>query len=115
MSEPNLLEETISVLKENEKTELDVEWVGNEEGFSIDWETFKEISNKTYDSGFGRAEVAEDLLVVGKDFWLERHEYDGSEGWRFKKYPEKPNHPKSFKNVFRNSGCYWGELEGMNR
>ena len=31
-----------------------------------------------------------DLIVVGKDFWIERHEYDGSELWEFKRMPEEP-------------------------
>ena len=31
-----------------------------------------------------------DLLIVGKDFWLERVEYDGSEWWEFKTMPREP-------------------------
>lgn len=26
-------------------------------------------------------------MVVGDDWWLERHEYDGSEWWEFKRLP----------------------------
>ena len=41
-------------------------------------------------NGFGGAEVNENLFVVGADWWLERHEYDGSEWWEFKTLPTKP-------------------------
>ena len=29
-------------------------------------------------------EVAEDLVVVGDNWWIERHEYDGNEWWEYK-------------------------------
>ena len=48
------------------------------------WENFKEVANVEYDSGFGSPQVAEDLIIMGSDFWLERHEYDGSEWWEYK-------------------------------
>lgn len=38
----------------------------------------------------GTEEVATDLLVVGDGWWLERHEYDGSEWWEHKALPAKP-------------------------
>ena len=40
------------------------------------------------DSGYGSAEIREDLVIVGKDWWLERDEYDGSEWWAFHTMPE---------------------------
>lgn len=83
---PNLLSETIEVLQENGKDEKDVLWVGNKE-IKATWDNFKSIANIEYDAGYGSAQVAEDLLVVGKDFWLEREEYDGSEWWSYKEYP----------------------------
>jgi hypothetical protein len=27
-------------------------------------------------------------MVIGSDWWLERHEYDGSEWWEFKSLPK---------------------------
>jgi hypothetical protein len=35
------------------------------------------------------------IIVVGKDWWLERHEYDGSEWWEFKTMPDKNKYLKS--------------------
>lgn len=86
----NLLNETIKVLKANGKTEEDVLWCGAEEFGYFDWTDFKTLANVEYDEGFGGSEVAIELIVVGADFWLERHEYDGSEWWEFKSMPVKP-------------------------
>ena len=107
----NLLKETLEKLKLNGKTELDVKWVGNE-NYYFSWEEFKEIGmNTEYDSGYGSAEIAMDLLVVGEDFWLERYKYDGSEGWEFKTLPKKP---KGYK-VFAKLACgMWSQLEDLN-
>ena len=45
------------------------------------------ILNFEYDDGYGITEVNMGLKLVGKDFWLERHEYDGSEWWEYKTLP----------------------------
>lgn len=95
----NLLEETIACLNENGKKESDVLWVGrdyydrkkNETFFYKNtWKNFRSKANFMYDAGFGGNEIPMDLIVVGKDFWLERHEYDGSEWWEFKTMPTEP-------------------------
>lgn len=85
----NLLIETLECLRSNGKSEHDVLWCGNRE-FCFRWSVFAKLANRKYDNGYGGNEVASDLLVVGKDFWLERHEYDGSEWWEYKEYPTKP-------------------------
>lgn len=85
----NLLQETIECLKEQGKTPNDVLWVGTLAG-SMSWEDFSKLADKKYDNGYGGTEVNETLLVVGKDWWLERWEYDGSEGWVLKEFPERP-------------------------
>lgn len=86
----NLLEETIKFLSEMGKQEADVLWVGQEHGAHMSWDEFKRRANFEYDSGFGGQEILSDLVVVGKDWWLERYEYDGSEWWGFKSHPVKP-------------------------
>jgi hypothetical protein len=88
----NLLKETIEVLKENKKGIEDVGWVGTRYSYMM-WAEFEKIADYEYDSGYGGQEINDKLLVVGKDFWLERHEYDGSEWWEYKEQPQKPkNH-----------------------
>ena len=102
----HFLEETINFLNQNGKTEEDVLWVGR--GFSIGrgfsrfiytdipeeykttWEDFKSKADFWYDRGYGQLYIPDDLIIVGKDFWLERAEYDGSEWWEFKTMPTEP-------------------------
>ena len=92
----NLWIETIDELDKHGKTFEDVLAVcGNE--FRITKGDFKKYANTEYDSGYGAPEVAEDLLVIGADFWLERHEYDGAEWWEFKQMPKYEELP--FKTI----------------
>ena len=92
----NLLKETIEELTENGKSESDVLWVGR--GFYAcnyeKQEDFKAKADFEYDNGYGGNEIPMDLIVVGKDFWLERHEYDGAEWWEFKTMPKEPKETK---------------------
>lgn len=99
MSYKNLLKETIEDLNENNKKTIDVLWVGRHYydfenkklvTYKATWDEFCMKANFEYDAGFGSAKIPGDLIVVGKDFWLERHEYDGSEWWEFKAMPEEP-------------------------
>ena len=77
----NLLSETKKVLKVYDKNPSDVKWIGSLSYGYFDWEYFSKIANIDYDDGFGGQEVASDLKIVGDNWWLERHEYDGSEWW----------------------------------
>lgn len=101
MSDTNLLAETIETLTQNGRVEAEVLWVGNEQ-YRCSWEAFSEVAKKeNYDDGYGGTEVPTDLLVVGKDFWMERHEYDGSEWWEYKEQPKMPEQeftPTTFLN-----------------
>lgn len=108
----NLLEETLEKLKENNKKQTDVLWVGSTEYGYISWASFKKLADEEYDSGYGGQEVATDLKIVGKNWWLERHEYDGSEWWEFKSIPEKPSAKRIKKVISEDS---WSTLEEINR
>ena len=48
----------------------------------------KEIN---YNAGFGIEEINLSLEIVGDNWWLERSEYDGSEGWDYKEMSKKPD------------------------
>ena len=101
----NLLEETLECLEENGVELADVRWVGCRE-FQIPINEFLEKADAEYDSGYGWQEVATDLTVVGDNFWLERHEYDGSEWWEFKSMPMKPTELKTnVKLIDRENGA----------
>jgi hypothetical protein len=97
----NLLQETLEVLEGNGKTKEDVLFVCTSEE-SISWETFAKEADNTYDNSYGTAYVKEELCVVGKDWWLERREYDGSEWWEFKQRPDKRKlkEVESLNNIF---------------
>ena len=102
----NLRKETISFLKEHGKKWSDVVGVcGND--FQITKEQFLELADKRYDSGYGGNEVALDLKVVGKDFWLERNEYDGAEWWEYKEIPNLSTLPiKKVDRIIRDADHY---------
>ena len=105
----NLRKETIAVLKEHGKKWSDVVGVcGND--FQITKEQFLELADKRYDSGYCGNEVALDLKVVGKDFWLERNEYDGAEWWEYKEIPNLSALPiKKVDRIIRDEDHYWAD------
>ena len=107
----NLIKETIEILDNYFLGEEDIKWVGSKDGnYAMSWKTFKEVfNNVNYDAGFGRQEVAKDLVVVGKDWWLERHEYDGAEGWEFKQLPIPKNNAKCFNKILGS----WDDIEDI--
>lgn len=107
----NLWDETISKLSKHGKTFEEVEYIqGND--FKITKENFEQVAKKTnYYAGYGSAKVAGDLMLVGEGWWLERHEYDGAEGWRFKETPSKINETKELKRL---AGGMWNTLSELN-
>ena len=99
----NLLKETEGKIKAHNKDTKDVLWVGNLIAKST-WEDFASNANFNYDNGFGGEEIFTDLLIVGDSWWLERHEYDGSEWWEFKEQPKEPE--KLIKITTLKQDCY---------
>lgn len=51
---------------------------------------FSELKNYNYDSGFGSAYFDGSVVWFKDGSWLERWEYDGSEGWSYKETPVIP-------------------------
>ena len=95
----NFLEETMNALEYKKKSIKDVKFVmigvtdfetGNVENGYIDKDEFFSNIDFEYDSGYGTSNINDFLKLVGDDWWLERHEYDGSEWWEFKILPTKP-------------------------
>ena len=90
----NFYEETIDFLKDKGKNMDDVVWIGGD-NFEMPKGNFIELARKQiYDSGYGGQEMPTDIKIVGKDFWLERAEYDGSEWWEYKEFPIRPSEIK---------------------
>ena len=83
----NLLNETVEILERNGKTFKDVVAIYDKDVVCC-WNVFAAAAARfIYDNGFGCAEVNEDLIIAGDNWWLERREYDGSEWWEFKTLP----------------------------
>ena len=84
----NLLKETKEILERHSKTFDDILFVGDEATHSkMTVKEFLEHANFEYDDGYGLEEINTNLILVGKDFWLERGTYDGSEWWEYKSMP----------------------------
>ena len=62
-------------------------FTGDYVDYKIPVNKFKECAKRfNYDSGYGSTEVNETLRINFNDgTWFERWEYDGSEGWAYKK------------------------------
>lgn len=117
----NLLENTIEKLKELGKKESDVKWVGTKT-HKCTWQDFKDIADTEFSSGVGSPEVAEDLLIVGDSWWLERHESNGSEWWEYEEVPKEPANVIALKALTVDQAkklgfdvsCGWENLLSLN-
>jgi hypothetical protein len=91
-SSVNFLKETIIKLAVYNRTPGDILWCGSPRlNYWITWDQFAKAADFEYSMGYGAGPtIALDLVVVGKDFWLERQEYDGKEWWSFRRFPEQP-------------------------
>lgn len=108
----NLWEETIKALSNYDKTFEDVIYIQGSD-FAIAKENFERIAKATnYDDGYGSAYIATDLIVVGKNWWLERGEYDGMEWWEYKETPELINKMRKISHL---GGGFWPTLEELNK
>ena len=102
----NFKNETLRVLKENNKTIDDIVWIGCERGY-IPIDEFFRNADFEYDSGYGAQEVASDIMIVGKTFVMTRGEYDGSEWWEYREPVKKP---KNKLENYKLTGGMWEEL-----
>ena len=83
----NFKTETLEILQEHGKSWDDVYFVQAESFRFSDKSKFLELIDFTYDDGYGGHEINADLVIVGNDWWIECHEYDGSEWWEYKTMP----------------------------
>lgn len=97
-SEENLLDETVETIRRCGHAPDDVRFVmsnddiwGRGDSSWCTWDEFALLADFTYDAGFGGENIRLSLTIVGDDWWLERHEYDGSEWWEHKTLPIRPD------------------------
>ena len=80
--------------------------------FQVTIEDFKVFADVDYDDGFGAQEMPTDIVILYNDgSWSERTEYDGSEGWSYKKTPTPPNEFKPVKKL--KTDAAWEDLAEM--
>lgn len=109
----NLLEETLEYLQHYNKSEDDIEFVTDGENH-ITWDCYKYFAKDIYYySGYGSQEIHGGLRIVGKDWWLERHEYDGAENFTFKTKPLLKNLQHNMFSI-KNTRSYNDEEDEKN-
>lgn len=85
----NLLMETINTLRKNGKSLNEIIFVTDGCNCHMATKSYlRKLLDVDYDNGYGTHQINLELKLVGQDFWLERWEYDGSEGWSFKQKPK---------------------------
>ena len=66
------------------------------------WKDFVELADLDYTFN-EKPIIAGDLRIYGTDFWLERYEFDGTEGWSFVSVLyEKPKEYKKPESLVNN-------------
>ena len=112
----NLLEETIKALGDNGYELNDIAYICSLDGrYHTDYDTFSKLADFDYDDGFGSAKVATDLcIVLDGGSWLERYEYDGSEGWVYKRKPTRTSLCKPILKLTDNE-AYWPTVSELNQ
>lgn len=84
----NLLKETKRILEQHSKTFDDIIFVGDTRfKTKMTAEDFIKRANNNFMDDYDSIKINIDLILVGKDFWLERGTYDGSEWWEYKSMP----------------------------
>lgn len=111
----NLLSETLESIEQSGHTPADIAFIGSADAvYRMTWDEFEKLADVEYDSGFGSAEVATDLVIRfsdGKHMW--RHEYDGSESWDYDA-PANVDYTVPGKPVERLVGRYWPSFEALH-
>lgn len=112
----NLLKETLDAITASGHTVADIAFIGSEDAeYRCTWNEFTVLANQDYDSGFGSAKVAPDLIIRfadGRKLW--RGEYDGSEWWEFDK-PGDVDYTKPGKPIKRLIGGMWDNIAEQNQ
>ena len=81
----NLLQETKNDILRSGHTIADIKFIGSaDEEYACTWAEFEVLADVEYDSGYGSAEIAGDLVVRFTDgSHMRRYEYDGLDRWEF--------------------------------
>ncbi|HBI34100.1 MAG TPA: hypothetical protein DEA43_02820 [Candidatus Moranbacteria bacterium] len=113
----NLFEDIMKVLRENDRSVKEIIWAGfsakNNRGHQetyigyVDLKIFFDLAKKIPYVGkytLDQYALEDNLMVVGKDFWLEIYTYAGDQRMLFKEIPKIPINqitPKSLSKICR--------------
>lgn len=102
----NLLEETKEIMALNGQSPEDIIFIGSScSNYSCTWEEFILLADQEYDSGFGNAEVAIDLIIAFRNSeTMTRGEYDGKEWWNYNKKFVPPTETRPINQLFSLGG-----------
>lgn len=85
---------------ENQKADRNVRllpgWQDDKNTASQIFQKFYDALDFEYDDGYGSQELF-GIVWMKDGSWFERHEYDGAEGWEYKKTPPLPHYLKGEK------------------
>ena len=122
MDRVNLLRETIELLERHGKKLSDIEFIRGVNppsyktiNHKVDEGTLNEILDLDYDADYGIENINLNLQLVGKDFWLERREYDGSEWWEYRTMPTYDGTPVHYEPLSDDDIGWEGILIGNLR
>jgi hypothetical protein len=85
----NLIKEIEQFLNNKNKSFSDILFVKSE-NFYLDVSDFISNASFEYNDRCDRVDIYKSLMLVGKDFWIERGQPYGSENWEFIQLPDSP-------------------------
>ena len=111
----NFKKETLTAIEKSGHKIDDVMFIGSYDGkYRININKFLEISDFEYDSGYGGAEIATDLIIYFRDkSYITRGEYDGSEWWEYNK-PLDYKETDTYKDFNILTGYSWVSVDELN-
>lgn len=91
-----IIEHVLMILQDHDKTEEEILWVGlgykcgirDPHSSVITWEEFKKNMGD-FDASEA-SQIPYGTVIVGKDFWVERHYEYALEYWQYREFPKKP-------------------------
>jgi len=113
----NFLEETLRAIEGSGHTPDDITFIGSlDTGHSCSWGEFATLADFDYNSGYGAAKIAMDLVIAFKDTtYMTRGEYDGSEWWAYNEPLVLPTERKPITRLqVREDQVGWERLESIN-
>jgi len=88
MKRINVLKDIYKFLELDKKRANDILWVGSKDGaYAVSWETFAKMAKRTYYTPENDS-INCNLVIVGKDWWLERNHQPYQDGWDFFSFPK---------------------------